>query len=241
MQISRPQVLIFDADDTLWENNIYFEAAFARFVDFLDHEHLTSSEIQVLLDELEAVNIVSHGYGARSFARSLRDTFQKISGVEDGDPDLERAEALGLAVLDAPFDLMDGVADTLSRLAERHALYMLTKGHAEEQQAKIDRSGLAGLFQQTIVTPQKTADTYRLLQDQLGFIHSETWMIGNSPRSDINPALSAGLNAVLIPHDHTWHHEVEALDLTTAAGRQFLTLSTIRELRGVFGVGDDLP
>lgn len=239
MSISQPQVLIFDADDTLWENNIYFEDGFARFVEFLDHEHLSSTEIQVLLDQLEAVNVQSHGYGARSFARSLRDTFQHITGVDDDHPDLVRAEGLGLAVLDAPFDLMEGVADTLTSLAEEHVLYMLTKGHAEEQQAKIDRSGLAARFQQTIITSQKTAVTYRELQGSLGFAASETWMIGNSPRSDINPALSAGLNAVLIPHDHTWHHEVEALDLSTAEGRRFVTVSTIRDLPALFLDGID--
>ena len=83
------QTLIIDADDTLWENNIYFEQAFDDFVMFLNHEHLSRAQIQDMLDELELANRASHGYGARAFARSLRDTFRQITGVPNDHPDLD--------------------------------------------------------------------------------------------------------------------------------------------------------
>ncbi len=228
------QHLILDADDTLWENNIYFERAFEDFVRFLDHEHLTSSEIQVILDELEIANRATHGYGARAFARSLRDTFQRIVGVPDNHPDLDTAEQLGLRILEDPFDLMEGVASTLYALHGHHRLYLLTKGHDVEQRPKIERSGLEDRFDAVIITPEKTPETYQNTVDSLGIDPSETWMIGNSPRSDINPALAAGLNAVYIPHPRTWHLEVKQLATPPTTDRRLLQLERFSLLLNVF-------
>jgi putative hydrolase of the HAD superfamily len=228
------QHLILDADDTLWENNIYFIRAFEDFVTFLDHEHLTSNEILLMLDELEIANRSTHGYGARAFARSLRDTFQQITGVPDDHPDLETAENLGLRILNDPFDLMEGVDTTLELLAENHTLYLLTKGHENEQRPKIERSGLESRFRAVIITPEKTADTYRETIDQLAIDPADTWMIGNSPRSDINPALAAGLNAIYIPHPQTWHLEVEDLTTPPSEDRLLLHLERFDHLRDIF-------
>jgi putative hydrolase of the HAD superfamily len=228
------QHLILDADDTLWENNIYFERAFDDFVSFLNHEHLTSTEILLMLDELEIANRATHGYGARAFARSLRDTFQRITGVEDNHPDLDIAEHLGLRILEDPFDLMDGVSATLEALHGHHTLYILTKGHEVEQRPKIERSGLESRFEAVIVTPEKTPDTYLETVAALDIDPAQTWMIGNSPRSDINPALAAGLNAIYIPHPRTWHLEVEELASPPTSDRVLLHLERFSNLLDIF-------
>lgn len=235
------QHLLIDADDTLWENNIYFERAFNDFVDFLDHEHLTASEIQAVLDELEIANRGSHGYGARAFARSLRDTFQHISGVPEGHPDLDTAERLGLRILDQHFEMIEGVLDTLRALRPHHDLHLVTKGHEEEQRAKVDRSGIAHLFDQVVIVAEKHAAMYRELIASLGVPADRTWMIGNSPRSDINPALQAGLNAVFIPHDRTWHLEVEDMADGSAHGSRLVHLERFRDLVTLFHADTQQP
>ena len=232
--ITHRQHLVFDADDTLWENNIYFEEAFDRFVTFLDHEHLTSTEIQALLDEAELDTRTTHGYGARAFAHSLRKTFIRITGLRDDHPHVDEAERLGLAVLDAPFALMKGVVETLRALRPHHDLLMLTKGPEAEQQAKIDRSGIAELFDETIITPEKTADTFIELLTTRRLSVADAWMIGNSPRSDINPALTAGMNAIFVPHPRTWHLEVEEFHAVPHPGRLFLELPSFAALATTF-------
>ena len=234
MNAESGQYLIFDADDTLWENNIYFEDAFNRFVTFLDHEHLTSAQIQMLLDEIELETRSTHGYGARAFAHSLRQTFRRITGLADDHPDVDAAERLGLQVLEAPFSLLPGVAATLTLLHQRHQLLMLTKGHAAEQQVKVDRSGIAHLFSAISITPEKLPATYTELLAANQMPADRSWMIGNSPRSDINPALAAGINAVFIPHPRTWHLEVEEFHATPAPGRSFLQLAAFTDLRDSF-------
>src|SRR5690606_6643758 len=105
-----------------------------------------------------------------------------------------------------------------------HTLYLLTKGHEVEQRPKIERSGLESRFEAVIITPEKTPATYQETVDRLDIDPSKTWMIGNSPRSDINPALAAGLNAVYIPHPRTWHLEVEQLVPPPSSDRHLLHL-----------------
>ncbi len=108
--------------------------------------------------------------------------------------------------------MLPDVAETLAELASRHRLLVVTKGDEQEQLRKVERSGLEGYFDQVEVLPEKSEEAYRTLAMQQGFNCESTWMIGNSPKSDINPALAAGLNAVFIPHDFTWvlEHEVIA-------------------------------
>jgi putative hydrolase of the HAD superfamily len=92
-------------------------------------------------------------------------------------------------------------------LSERHHLTLCTKGAPQEQRAKLDRSGLGRYFRNVEVVKEKDVELYR----RLGIARSTAWMVGNSPKSDINPALEAGLSAVYIPHPHTWHLEHEAV------------------------------
>jgi putative hydrolase of the HAD superfamily len=111
--------------------------------------------------------------------------------------------------LEQPIELIEGVEETLAELMRRHRLALFTKGHPEEQHAKIDRSGLRAYFDHCAVVKEKNAEAYQALARERAFDASRTWMIGNSPKSDINPALKAGLRAVFIPHARTWSLENE--------------------------------
>jgi len=222
------QALLVDADDTLWANNIHFERAIAEFIAFLAHSTLAAAEVRAALDEIERVNIAVHGYGAAGFARNLCACYERLAEREIADDDLARVRALGEQILELPIALFAGVAETLRELAGRHDLVLVTKGHHEEQRRKIERSGIAAYFARTVIVPEKDVSVYERLVAELGSEPARTWMIGNSPKSDINPALAAGLNAVYVPCAETWRLEHE--ELHAAPGR-LLVLDRFADLR----------
>ena len=196
--------LIVDADDTLWENNIYFERAFDEFVEFLGHSSLTAAEIRAVLDEIEEVNAKIHGYGSLNFGRNLRACYEHLAERDVRDEDLRTVMGFAERILQCPMEVIDGVPQTLEYISRRHDLTLFTKGHPEEQKLKVARSGLGGFFQHTAIVREKDPAAYRKLVEERGMEPQHTWMIGNSPRSDVNPAMEAGLNAVFVPHAHTW-------------------------------------
>jgi putative hydrolase of the HAD superfamily len=139
--------------------------------------------------------------------------------------------SLAERILVQPLEVIDGVEETLAELAGRHDLTLFTKGHPEEQRMKVDRSGLGRYFAHTAIVKEKDAPAYRRLVEDRGFRPAETWMIGNSPKSDINPALEAGLNAVLVPHPHTWVLEHQDL---REGGERLRIVANFGELRNYF-------
>jgi putative hydrolase of the HAD superfamily len=223
------QHLLIDADDTLWENNRYFEEAIEEFIDFLDHSRLTSVEVRAVLDEIELANTLVHGYGARSFTRSLRACYEHLAERHIRDEDLAVVMDFGERILRQHMEVIPGVEETLRVLVDRHDLVLFTKGQHEEQKLKIDRSGLAGYFSRAVIVSEKDEGTYRRHVAELGFDSARTWMVGNSPKSDINPALAAGLNAVYVPHERTWRLEHQEVAGGEERGR-LLVLGRFAEL-----------
>jgi putative hydrolase of the HAD superfamily len=221
--------LLIDGDDTLWENNIYFEEAISAFVAFLAHSTLSPEEIREILDEAER----NTGYGSANFARSLESTYRRLAEREVTSTDIARVHAMAEEIRKHPLEVISGVVETLEYLSPRHDLVLLTKGDFDEQRLKIEASGLESWFQRAIVVAEKDSDTYRKVLEELTFDAKSTWMIGNSPRSDINPALQVGMNAVLVPHPHTWSLEHERL-LAPLDGQTFLAIATIADLQTLF-------
>lgn len=222
------QHLLIDGDDTLWENNIYFERAIEAFIDFLDHSSLTSKEVRAVLDEIE----ITQGYGSANFARSLQETYRRLAERHVRDEDLQYVRSLGEQILQHPIQVIDGVRETLTYLSPRHDLILLTKGNEDEQQLKIENSGLDVYFRHTIIVAEKNVEAYIWLVNELLLDPQKTWMIGNSPKSDINPARQAGLNTVFIPHRHTWH--LEHQEIHEHGDGRHLVLNTFAELRDHF-------
>jgi putative hydrolase of the HAD superfamily len=220
--------LLIDADDTLWENNIYFESAFDDFVEFLDHSALNPAQIRDVLNEIELANARIHGYGARNFGRNLQQAYRHLTERKIGEQDLLHVMSLAERILEQPIELIDGVEATLAGLASRHDLTLFTKGHPEEQKLKVDRSGLGRYFAHTAIVKEKDAEAYRRIVQERKLDPARTWMVGNSPKSDINPALEAGLGAVLVPHARTWVLERE--ELRRPEGSRFLQVETFAGL-----------
>ena len=231
MTVNARQHLLIDADDTLWENNIYFEEAFDEFVDYLGHSSRSADEVRAVLDEIELANIKIHGYGAANFARNLAQCFEHLAEREIRGEDLRVVRSFAERILEHPMELIEGVEETLAYLAPRHELTLFTKGHPEEQKLKIDRSGLGPYFRHTAIVREKDAEAYASLARERGLDVSRTWMVGNSPKSDINPALAAGLNAVFVPHPRTWGLEREEIQ---HAGGRLLVIKNFAELRAHF-------
>ncbi|HEY1659883.1 MAG TPA: HAD family hydrolase [Candidatus Sulfotelmatobacter sp.] len=212
MPTDSSQTLLIDADDTLWENNIYFERAIARFISFLNHHTFTPEQVRGVLNDVERECIVTHGYGLHSFAHALAQTFERLS-IVPVTPELHaQVTAFAHSVADHPVELLPQVPETLQYLADRHHLILVTKGAIVEQTGKIERSRLKEYFAATEIVAEKDVAAYEAIVEKYALAHDSTWMIGNSPKSDINPALATGLNAVFIPHGDTWvleHAEVD--------------------------------
>ena len=234
-RLRRPsqQTLLIDADDTLWENNIYFERAIASFISYLDHRVHSPEEVRERLNECERATIAKHGYGVKSFRQSLIACFEQLSDAPVTAEKHERIVSFTNAIASQEIELLAGVEETLRDLAARHRLILVTKGNPDEQHDKVERSGLRDLFAAIEVPHEKTAAMYSELAARHGCDPANTWMVGNSPRSDINPALAAGLGAVFIPHDFTWVLEHELVEAPAEAGK-LLELKSFSELLEYF-------
>jgi putative hydrolase of the HAD superfamily len=227
------QTLLIDADDTLWENNIYFERAIAAFISCLDHHEYSPEEVRHKLNEVERETILSHGYGVASFRQSLITCFERLSHEHFDDPKRGLVAGFAQAIIEQQIELLSGVAETLPALASRHRLILVTKGNHAEQSEKVRRSGLRDHFTAVEIPPEKNPAAYRSICARYELTPHTTWMIGNSPKSDINPALAAGLHAVLIHHPSTWVLEHETIS-TAPDGQHLLELKTFTKLDEYF-------
>ena len=227
------QTLMIDADDTLWENNIYFERAIANFISFLNHRHFSAAQVRQKLNEVEHECVVNLGYGLRSFTAALVATFERLS-VAPLTPALHEAiHGIAAAIAEQPIELLKHVGPTLDALRSRHRLLLVTKGNVAEQTGKVERSGLKPYFEAVEVVAEKNAESYHAIVGKYGLERSTTWMVGNSPKSDINPAIAAGLNAVFIPHADTWILEHAELCIAPEP-QKLLTLQCFQLLSEVF-------
>ena len=227
------QTLLIDADDTLWENNIYFERAIGRFISFLNHHEFAPEQVREVLNNVERECIVTHGYGLHSFAHALVDTFERLS-TDPVTPELRaQVRSFAHAIENHAIEFLPEVPETLEYLAIRHRLILLTKGAWEEQSGKIERSGVKKHFFAAEIVAEKKAQTYAHLTEKYGCDTRSTWMVGNSPKSDINPALAAGLHAVFVPHGDTWILEHEEVN-PAPSNQKLLIVGRFAELREHF-------
>jgi putative hydrolase of the HAD superfamily len=228
-----PQTLLIDADDTLWENNIYFERAIARFISFLNHHKFSPEQVREVLNDVERECIVKHGYGLRSFAHALVYTFERLS-IQPVTPELHaQIHSFAHSIADHPIELLPEVPETLQYLSERHRVILMTKGAPPEQTGKVERSGLKKYFAAVEVVAEKDPAAYTRVVERYELAADATWMVGNSPKSDINPALAAGLNAVFVPHGDTWILEHEEVN-PAPPQQKLLIVGRFAELREHF-------
>jgi putative hydrolase of the HAD superfamily len=227
------QTLLIDADDTLWENNIYFERAIASFISYLDHHEYTAQQVREKFNQIEREHTSRHGYGVACFSRSLATCFGRLSAEPLTLEKRERIASFAQAILEQEIELLPGVAKTLPHLASRHQLILMTKGNETEQINKLARSGLREYFSAVEIPREKNPAAYKAVCERHKLAPAITWMIGNSPRSDINPALASGLHAIYIHHPNTWMLEQEVLD-PAPEGQRLLHVESFTKLTEIF-------
>ncbi len=221
--------LLIDADDTLWENIVVFNAVNHAYVEWLLPGR-TVTEMQPELDALQIECIAEYGYGRETFEKSLIKGIRRFGGRAATSRDRDHVAALVRPLQWETIEVHDGVVDTLANLATRTRLLLVTKGDREEQQLKIDRSGLAHFFAAIEILNQKSPAEYAEIMGKHALEPASTWMVGNSPRSDIAPALEVGIGAVYIPHPATWSHEQADVE----DHPRLVRLRTFRELTDQF-------
>lgn len=218
------QTLLVDADDTLWENNSYFIEALVRFLDRMEGLGQPRQIVERTLRERERARTRIGGYGSLNFAASLEETAEILLGTVSPELSAE-IDGLGREIYHHAIELLPRVKETAATLAGRHDLWIVTKGHLAEQLGKVERSGLRPYFKGVEVMREKDPDSYAEIIDRHGFDLARTWMIGNSPKSDIVASAAAGLQTVYVPHRTLW--ELEEASMTRPPT---LTLVTFQDL-----------
>jgi putative hydrolase of the HAD superfamily len=208
-----PLHLIFDADDTLWDSNIHFLEARDEFVLACMRAGVPGPveriEGAIRDAELELIEIL--GYGRKPYVLALHQAARGLIANGGGARLHAEIDRIGDYLIERHCELLPDVDTTLLELSRRHTLLLLTKGQRDEQLGKLERSGLMPLFSRIETPHEKNTEAYQRLIREAELHAERTWMIGNSPRSDINPAVRAGLRAVFIPYPHTWELEDEEL------------------------------
>lgn len=195
-----------DADDTLWHNETLYQETQRELVTLLE-VHGSADRIREHLLSVEQRNLARYGYGIKSFVLSMIEAALDLAEGALDPNTIERILALGKRMLSADVVLLPGVRETVERLARHVPLWLITKGDLRDQHDKLDRSGLKDLFEHVDVVAEKTRETYARILNERATVPETFLMVGNSPRSDIEPVLALGGQAVQIPYHVLWEHE----------------------------------
>ncbi len=199
--------LIFDADDTLWENNIYYVKAAEDLVDLIHQTGLPKVQVELEFQKIERQAVKERGYGSVNYLYILNTLFAKHRDKLSDQTSQKRFDLICSQFarhVEIEPKLFPQVGEILETARRYFNLYVLTKGDIPEQKKKLENSKLLPFFDQAFVVAEKDLDTYRRILKENDWIPGETCMIGNSPKSDINPSLQLGLYAIYIPYEHTW-------------------------------------
>lgn len=189
----------FDADDTLWHNETFFQLTQTRFEGLLA-PWCPADTLHTRLLEAERANLGRYGYGVKGFTLSMIETALEVSQGQVSGTVIAELIAAGKEMLAHPIDLLPGVREVLTELAQSHRLIVVTKGDLLDQDRKVAQSGLGDFFDAVHIVSEKDRATY----EGIFATPAQTLMVGNSLKSDVIPALEAGAWTAHIPHDLTW-------------------------------------
>ncbi len=224
---ARELVIGFDADDTLWHNEIIFEKVHERFRALLAHYHDAATVDRTLL-ATERKNLALYGYGVKGFTLSCIETAIHLTGGKIRTEEVQHIIDLGRDMLDHPVELLAGVAETLGTLSEQHRLLVITKGDLLDQQRKLSKSGLAAHFRHVEIVSEKDEATYGEILRRHGIAPENFLMVGNSLKSDILPVLALGGAGAHVAYHLTW--AAEHVEEAPQPGARFFPLATMTDL-----------
>jgi len=220
------KVIAFDADDTLWVNEPYFQQVESKFCalleDYLSHHHISQE-----LFKTEMQNLALYGFGAKSFMLSMIETAIRISDEKIPVKVIEKIIEYGKALLDQPIELLDGVYEILTSLQGRYLLVVATKGDLLDQERKLEKSKLGAFFHHIEIMSDKKESDYLTLLSHLNVDPESFLMIGNSLKSDVIPVLNIGGFGIHVPYHTTWAHEHMENELIH---ERFLQLESLSEV-----------
>ena len=200
------KVIAFDADDTLWVNEPYFQETEQKFCELLS-PYLSHHTLSQELFKTEIANLRLYGYGIKGYILSMIEAALKISNNTISNEIIEKIIQYGKELLEKPIELLDGVEETLETLKSKYKLVVATKGDLLDQQRKLHNSGLGPYFHHIEVMSDKQEIDYQKLVKRLDIQPADFLMIGNSLKSDVLPVLAIGGHAIHIPFHTTWAHE----------------------------------
>lgn len=200
------KVIAFDADDTLWVNEVYYREAEKQFMELLSR-YETANKIDQELFKTEMKNLHLYGYGIKSFMLSMIESALELSNYTLDVKIIDEIIEIGKNMLKKPLVLLEDVEMTLKALQPKYKLILVTKGDLLDQERKLNNSGLIKYFHHIEIVSDKKSENYQSLLDRLEIRNSEFLMIGNSLRSDVLPLLEIGAQAIHIPYHTTWVHE----------------------------------
>lgn len=221
------KVIGFDADDTLWVNEIYFRDAELEFARLLG-AYETANKIDQELFKKEMDNLELYGYGVKGFVLSMVEMALEISNYNVSNTTLEAILNIGKDMINKPVELLDGVEEVLKKLSKNYRLILATKGDLLDQERKLEKSGLIDYFHHIEVLSDKKEANYSKLLNHLDIKPSEFLMIGNSLKSDILPLVNIKAHAIHVPFHTTWAHE--EVSEKESNGKAYKTVSSLRDI-----------
>ena len=202
-----PKIIAFDADDTLFVNEPYFQEVEQKFCALLEN-YLSHHTLSQELFRVEIDNLPLYGYGIKGYILSMIEASMRITDKKISIDIIEKIIEYGKELLEKPIELLDNVEETLRSLHGKYKLVVATKGDLKDQHSKLHRSGLGHYFHHIEVMSDKKEIDYQKLLQRLDIAPENFLMIGNSLKSDVLPVLNIGAHAIHIPFHTTWAHEV---------------------------------
>jgi len=229
MKKDKIKLIAFDADDTLWENELHYRKAEKRFGEMMER-FCSPEEANSKLLETEKRNLPLLGYGSKPFIISLIETGIEISKGRLSNEEILQLISVGKATIGQNMELYPGAEEVIKSLSAKYSLSLLTKGDLLEQESKIARSGIESLFSSVEIMSEKSRSNYLRILKQHSVEPEEFVMVGNSFKSDIEPVLEIGGWAVYIPSEVTWAHEI----VPEREHQRLIRANNLKELLNIF-------
>jgi len=202
--------IIFDGDDTLWETSVFYKEAKEEFFKKMASLGFNQSEVQESFEKTDVANVARFGFTKKRFPTSMAETYQNFCNQYGCEKEINverKLKSIGNSVFQRNPLLLDNADYILEQLRPFYKLVLATKGDLEVQKSKIEHSGLKDCFHEIYILDHKTDKEIRQVIIKSKLEVSKSWAVGNSLKSDIKPAMQAGLKAIWIPHTETWAYE----------------------------------
>jgi len=224
-----PKIIAFDADDTLWHNEPYFDEAQERFC-VLFQDYASSQEILGLILNHQIKNLPLYGFGIKAFTLSMIESALELTNHKISGQNIEKVIQIGKDLLQKPVELLSNVTEVLEQLKGSHKLIVATKGDLKDQHRKLHDSGIGAYFHHIEVMSDKAELDYEKMLGRLDCKAEDFLMIGNSLKSDVLPVLNIGGHAIHIPYHTTWEYEKIDFEIEHDNFKSFTNITEILPL-----------